>query len=91
MKARIICGAAIAAATVSLALAGAAPAQAKGKSHRAPKATTEKHNCGGKNGCPAMGKGDDKAEGKSGDKAATPAADAKPAAPAADAKPAEGK
>ncbi|MGJ0510477.1 MAG: hypothetical protein ACR652_25810 [Methylocystis sp.] len=71
MKANILGGAALAAATVSLALSGAVPAQAKGK-HQAARPAAEKHNCGGKNGCPGMSKGDDKA-------AAEKPADAKPA------------
>lgn len=68
------------AAVVTLALAGLSPAEAKGKARRAPAATAEKHACGGKNGCPAAGKAEDK---KAEDKGAE-------AAPAA-AKPAENK
>lgn len=83
MKAKIFGGAAVAMATVALALAGASPAQAKHKAHRAPKAESEKHKCGGKNGCPAMGKSEEKS---------APPADAKPAdVKPADAKPADGK
>ncbi|WP_442754758.1 hypothetical protein ACNHKD_17450 [Methylocystis sp. JAN1] len=81
MKSRVISGAALAVAAMSLALA-ASPAQARHKSHRAPKATAEKHNCGGKNGCPA----------KAGEEKAAPAGTAAPAAPApAGEKPAETK
>lgn len=74
MKARIIGGAAIAAATVSIALAGASPAEARAKTHRAPKATAEKHNCGGKNGCPAMSKTEEKPAAQTSEPSAAPAA-----------------
>ncbi|WP_363346070.1 hypothetical protein [Methylocystis echinoides] len=80
MKAKIFGGAAAALATVALAL-GAPPAEARHKAHRAPKAAAEKHKCGGKNGCPAMSKTEDKAP------APEKPADAKPA----ESKPAEGK
>lgn len=83
MKAKIFGGAAVAMATVALALAGAAPAQAKHKAHRAPKAEMEKHKCGGKNGCPAMGKKEEKSESPAAEKPA----EGKPA----DTKPADGK
>lgn len=53
MKARALGGAAVAMASIAIALAGAVPAQAKGKAHRNLKPAAEKHNCGGKNGCPA--------------------------------------
>lgn len=77
MKRNILSGAALAAAALSLAIAGAGPALAKHKAHqRAPKASVEKSKCGGKNGCPA------KAESKE-----APAGEAKPA----EAKPVEGK
>jgi hypothetical protein len=60
LKAEIISSAVIAA--VSLAIAGASPVAAKGKAHRAAaKPASEKHACGGKNGCPAPSKADDKA------------------------------
>jgi hypothetical protein len=52
MKTSMVSPAALAAAAMSLVLA-ASPALAKYKAHRAPKAAAEKHNCGGKNGCPA--------------------------------------
>lgn len=54
IKATAFGGAAIAAAAISIALAGVAPAEAKGKTHRAEKPAAEKHACGGKNGCPAV-------------------------------------
>jgi hypothetical protein len=47
-------------AAVSLAIVGAAPASAKSKARRPAKPAAEKHACGGKNGCPAAGKADDK-------------------------------
>lgn len=53
MKSKVYRGAAFAVAAFSMVLAGAAPIEAKGKKHRAPKPAAEKHNCGGKNGCPA--------------------------------------
>jgi hypothetical protein len=84
MKTKVLAGAAVAAATVSLALAGAVPAQAKGKHHSAAKPAAEKHNCGGKNGCPAMGKGEEKAQTKSSE---TKSSETKPA----ETKPADGK
>ncbi len=93
MKAKIFGGTAAIVATMALALVGA-PAQAKHKAHRAPKAEAEKHKCGGKNGCPAMGKGEEKAADKPAD---VKPLDAKPAEPKpteakpADAKPADGK
>jgi hypothetical protein len=77
MKAKILGGAAAAIATIALALAGAPPAEAKHKPHRAPKAEAEKHKCGGKNGCPAKGETEEKA--------------APGAEKAGDAKPADGK
>jgi uncharacterized membrane protein len=70
MKAKTFGGAAAAIATIALALAGAPPAEARHKAHRAPKAEAEKHKCGGKNGCPARGETDEKAApgaGKAGD------------------------
>lgn len=88
MKAKILGGAALAAATVSLALSGAAPAQAKGKAHHATKPAHEKSSCGGKNGCPGMGKGEDKAAAPA---AAKPEATKSEAANPEAAKPADGK
>ncbi|WP_330084123.1 hypothetical protein [Methylocystis iwaonis] len=77
MKRNILPGAALAAAALSLVLAGAGPAVAKHKAHpRAPKASVEKSKCSNKNGCPA------KAESKD-----APAGEAKPA----EIKPGEGK
>jgi hypothetical protein len=62
LKATILTRALVAA--VSLAIAGGSPAAAHGKAHgkarRAAKPAAEKHACGGKNGCPAAGKADDK-------------------------------
>ncbi|KAF2991013.1 hypothetical protein OGR47_03435 [Methylocystis sp. MJC1] len=76
MKPNILSGAALAAAALSLAIAGAAPAEAKHKAHHRPsKETAEKHKCSGKNSCPA------KAESKEAP------ADARPA----EGKPGEGK
>lgn len=84
MNLKILGGAALAAAAVSLAISGATLAQAK---HRhAAKPAAEKHNCGGKNGCPGMS--------KSGDKPAEPAksdAAKSDAAAPAESKPADGK
>jgi hypothetical protein len=60
MKSGTLGGAAVAA--VALALAGTAPAAAKGKAHHATKPAAEKHKCGGKNGCPAAGEGGAKSE-----------------------------
>lgn len=53
MKVSAFGGAAVAAAAISIALAGIAPAEARGKAHRAQKPAAEKHACGGKNGCPS--------------------------------------
>jgi hypothetical protein len=53
MKVTAFGGGAIAMASIALALAGTVPAEAKGRTHRSPKPAAEKHNCGGKNGCPA--------------------------------------
>lgn len=76
MKPNVLSGAALAVAALSLAIAGAAPAEAKHKvHHRSSKETAEKSKCGSKNSCPA------KAESKEAP------ADAKPA----EGKPAEGK
>jgi hypothetical protein len=58
LKAMILTRALVAA--VSLAIAGGSPAAAKSKARRAAKPAAEKHACGGKNGCPAAGKADDK-------------------------------
>ncbi len=52
MKTRILCGATTAFAAVGLVLAGAAPAAAKHHHHH-HKHKSEKHSCGGKNGCHA--------------------------------------
>jgi hypothetical protein len=60
MKAKILGGAAIAAAATALALAGTVPAQAR-KAHHAARPAAEKYECGGKNGCPSMKKSEDKA------------------------------
>jgi hypothetical protein len=68
MKARILCGAATALAAVGLVLAGAAPAAAKHHHHH-HKQKSEKHSCGGKNGCHV----------KTEDKGATAPAPAQPA------------
>lgn len=70
MKTRVLGGASVAVAAISIALAGTLPAEAKGKAHRAAKPAAEKHKCGGKNGCPAAG--------ESAEKPAAPAAE-KPA------------
>lgn len=86
MKNKVLGGTALAAATVSLALAGALPAQAKGKHHHVAKPAAEKHNCGGKNGCPGMSKSDD----KQAEPAKTDAAKPDSAKPA-ESKPADGK
>lgn len=77
MKVKILGGTALAAAAAALALTGASPAQAK-KGHHAAKPASEKHSCGGKNGCPSMNKTEEKAPAPSADKPA-------------EAKPAEGK
>ncbi len=87
MKAKILGGAAVAMATIALALAGAPAAQAKHKAHRAPKADAQKHQCGGKNGCPAKGEAEEKSEAPAAKPAESKPADAKPA----DTKPAAGK
>ncbi|HEY8161951.1 MAG: hypothetical protein ACR650_17960 [Methylocystis sp.] len=74
MKTRVISGAALATAAISLALV-ASPAAAKHKSHHAPKATAEKNSCSAKsacsakNGCSAKA-GEDKAAAPAGDKPA---------------------
>ncbi len=53
----------VAACAIALAIAGAPPAFAKGKSHRhAHKTHAGKAACAGKGGCPAMGR----SEGKEG-------------------------
>jgi hypothetical protein len=69
MKKQAVSGAALAAAALSLVLAGS-PAIAKHKAQRAPKATAEKHNCGGKNGCPAKAEEKPAAPAAAGDKPA---------------------
>lgn len=60
MKSKVCGGAAVAVAALSMVLAGVAPAAAKGKAHRAQKPAAEKHNCGGKNGCPAASESSEK-------------------------------
>lgn len=72
MKPQFLPGAALAVAALSLAIAGAAPAEARHHA-RKPKAAVEKHKCGGKNGCPA------KAESKEDAPLDAKPADAKPA------------
>jgi hypothetical protein len=67
MKERVVSGAILSVAAIALAIS-AAPAQAKHKAHRSPKATAEKHACGGKNGCPT--KSDAKADSPAADKPA---------------------
>lgn len=91
MKNKVLGGTALAAATVSLALAGAMPAQAKGKHHHAAKPSAEKHNCGGKNGCPGMSKSDDKQAEPAKAEPAKPDAAKTDAAKPAESKPADGK
>jgi hypothetical protein len=77
MKPKILPGAAMAVAALSLAIAGASSAEAKRHAPHKSKATAEKHACGGKNGCPAAGKAESK------EAAPTPAvpAEAKPPEP----------
>jgi hypothetical protein len=74
LKATILTRAFVAAA--SLAIAGGSPAAAHGKAHgkarRAAKPAAEKHACGGKNGCPAPSKSEEK-------EAAAPPPSGKPA------------
>lgn len=60
MNVRVYSGAAVAAAAISIALAGIAPAEARGKAHRTQKPAAEKHSCGGKNGCPAASESSEK-------------------------------
>lgn len=74
MKTRVISGAALATAAISLALV-ASPAAAKSKSHHAPKATAEKNSCSAKTSCSAKSSCSAKAGAE---KAAMPASD-KPA------------
>lgn len=77
MKSGTLGGAAVAAAAVALALAGVGPAAAKGKAHHPPKPAAEKHNCGGKNGCPAAGEGGAKSESSPASPATSKPAEAK--------------
>lgn len=89
MNLKILGGAALAAAAVSLAISGATLAQAK---HRhAAKPAAEKHNCGGKNGCPGMSKSGDKPAEPAKSEAAKPEAAKPEAAAPAESKPADGK
>jgi hypothetical protein len=69
MKKQAVSAAALAAAAMSLVLAGS-PAIARHKAHRAPKTTAEKHSCGGKNGCPAKAEEKAAAPAPAGDKPA---------------------
>ncbi|QGM47719.1 hypothetical protein [Methylocystis heyeri] len=57
MKAKIFCGATVAAAAVGLVLAGAAPAAAKPHKTQGHHKKVDKHGCGGKNGCSAKSNG----------------------------------
>lgn len=65
MKTKIVSGAALAAASVALVLAGAVTASAGDKPKTADKPPTEKMACGGKNGCGAEAMA--KAKAKEGD------------------------
>jgi hypothetical protein len=80
MKPQTLSGAVLAVAALSLALGGAVPAQARHKAHRPHKPVAEKHNCGGKNGCPGVNKSE-----------SAPKPEEKPAPAPATEKPAEAK